>query len=92
MKSLLVAVEEHALLGPVMETAVWASVRQLHRRNPKLSERPVVPRCRCGPWRHVFSHPAVRRDRAQSSQLHFETFMQARGVSRASVSNSGLIG
>src|SRR5215213_298284 len=26
-----------------------------------------------------FLNPAVRRDRAQSSQLHFETFMQARG-------------
>src|SRR5215212_8234746 len=92
MKSVLVPVEEHTLLGPVMETAVLLG-RQFDSYIEGIPVSPNVPAflaAETAVGDTSFLNPAVRRDRAQSSQLHFETFMQARGVSRASVANSGL--
>jgi nucleotide-binding universal stress UspA family protein len=92
MKSLLVPVEEHTLLGPVMETAILLG----HQFDSYIEGIPISPNvpaflaAEAAIGDTSFLHPAVRRDRAQSSQLHFETFMQARGVSPAALATTGL--
>jgi nucleotide-binding universal stress UspA family protein len=92
MKSLLVPVEEHALLGPVMETAVLLGrpFQSYIEGVPISPDVPAFLAAEATVGDTSYLNPVVRRERVQSSQLHFETFMQARGVSRASTASSAL--
>jgi nucleotide-binding universal stress UspA family protein len=92
MRSLLVPVEEHHLLGPVMETAVllgrhFASYIEGIPMSPNVPSY-ITAEASIGDT-SVLS-PAAQRKKAEACRLHFETFMLARGVSRSAMAPTGL--
>jgi len=92
MRSLLVPVEEHAFLGPTMDTAVMLG-RQFGSYIEGIAVSPNIPAyitAEASIGDSSFLSATVRREKAAACRLHFETFMIARGVSPASMANSGL--
>jgi nucleotide-binding universal stress UspA family protein len=92
MKSILVPVEEHLLVQPVLETALLLG-RALDGYLEGMAITPNLP-----PYIASdivigdisFLDPEVRRQRAEALRRLFETFMTARGVPRSEAGRSGL--
>jgi nucleotide-binding universal stress UspA family protein len=92
MRSLLVPVEEHTLLGSVLETAVllgrhFASYLEGIPVSPNV---PAFVTAEASVGDTSFLSPAVQRKKAEACRSQFETFMSARGISRSTMANSGL--
>src|SRR5918995_1371979 len=92
MKSILVPVEEHRLIQPVLETALLLG-RAVDGYIEGMAITPNMP-----PYIASdiaigdisFLDPEVRRARAEASRRLFETFMTAKGVPRSDTGSSGL--
>jgi nucleotide-binding universal stress UspA family protein len=92
MKSILVPVEEHRFIQPVLETALLLG-RALDGYLEGMAITPDLP-----PYIASditigdisFLDPEVRRQRAEGSRCLFETFMTAQGVPRSDTGPSGL--
>jgi nucleotide-binding universal stress UspA family protein len=91
MKSILVPVEEHRLVQPVLETALLLA-RALDGYLEGMAITPNLP-----PYIASdiaigdisFLDPEVRRQRAEASRRVFETFMTAQGVPRSDTGTPG---
>ena len=92
MKSILIPVEEHVLIHPVLETALLLG-RVLDGYLEGLAITPNTP-----PYIASdiaigdlsFLDPELRRERATASRRLFETFMTAQGVPRFDAESTGL--
>ena len=92
MKSILIPVEEHVLIHPVLETALLLG-RVLDGYLEAMAITPNMP-----PYIASdiaigdlsFLDPELRRERATASRRLFETFMTAQGVPRFDAESTGL--
>jgi nucleotide-binding universal stress UspA family protein len=92
MKSILVPVEEHRLIQPVLETALLLG-RALDGYLEGMAITPNLPPYIASDLAIgdiSFLDPEVRRQRADASRRRFETFMTAQGVPRSETGSSGL--
>jgi nucleotide-binding universal stress UspA family protein len=92
MKSILVPVEEHRLIQPVLETALLLG-RVLDGYLEGMAITPNLPPYIASDLaigNISFLDPEVRRQRADASRRRFETFMTAQGVPRSEAGSSGL--
>lgn len=92
MKSILVPVEEHRLIQPVLETALLLG-RALNGYLEGMAITPNLPPYIASDLAIgdiSFLDPEVRRQRAEASQRFFETFMTAQGAARSEAGSSGL--
>jgi nucleotide-binding universal stress UspA family protein len=92
MKSILVPVEEHRLIQPVLETALLLG-RALNGYLEGMAITPNLPPYIASDLAIgdiSFLDPEVRRQRAEASQRFFETFMTAQGAPRSEAGSSGL--
>lgn len=92
MKSILVPVEEHRLIQPVLEAALLLG-RILDGYLEGLAITPNLPpyiASDIAVGDISFLDPAVRQQRAETSRGLFETFMTAQGVPRSETGASGL--
>jgi nucleotide-binding universal stress UspA family protein len=92
MKSILVPVEEHVLMHPVLETALHLA-RALDGYLEGMAITPNLPPYVASDLAIgdiSFLDPEVRRQRAEASRRVFETFMTAKGVPRSEAGSSGL--
>jgi hypothetical protein len=92
MKSILIPVEEHVLIHPVLETALLLG-RVLDGYLEGMATTPNMP-----PYIAAdiaigdlsFLDPELRRERAAASRRLFETFMAAQRVPRFDAESTGL--
>jgi nucleotide-binding universal stress UspA family protein len=92
MKSILVPVEEHHLIQPVLETALLLG-RALDGYLEGMAITPNLPPYIASDLAIgdiSFLDPEVRRQRAEASRRLFETFMTAHGVPPSDTEPSGL--
>jgi nucleotide-binding universal stress UspA family protein len=92
MKSILIPVEEHVLIQPVLETALLLG-RALDGYMEGMAITPNMPPYIASDLAIgdiSFLDPEVRRARAKASRRHFETFMTANGIPRSDTGSSGL--
>src|SRR4051794_29640223 len=92
MKSLLVPVEEHAFVGPTIETAILLG-RQFGSYIEGVPVSPSVSAFITAEASFVNTSllsPEALREKAEACRSQFETLMLARGISRTATANSGL--
>ena len=92
MKSILVPVEEHLLIQPVLETALQLG-RVLGGYLEGIAITPNLPPYIASDLAIgdiSFLDPEIRRERAEASHRVFETFMTTQGVPRSEAVSSGL--
>jgi hypothetical protein len=92
MKSILVPVEEHCLIQPVLETALLLG-RALNGYLEGMAITPNLPpyiASDIAVGDLSFLDPEMQRQRAEASRRLFETFMTTHGVSRTDTGPSGL--
>src|SRR5215212_6857633 len=92
MKSILVPVEEHVFIQPVLETALLLG-RVLDGYMEGMAITPNMPPYIASDLAIgdiSFLDPAVRRERAEASRRRFETFMTIQGVPRSETGPAGL--
>ena len=92
MKSILVPVEEHRLIQPVLETALLLG-RALDGYLEGMAITPNMPpyiAADIAIGDRSFLDPQVRRERATASRRLFETFMAAQRVPRFDAESTGL--
>jgi nucleotide-binding universal stress UspA family protein len=92
MKTILIPIEEHSLLHPVLETAllVGRTFESYIEAVPVSVNLPVALPIDIAIGVSSVLDPATRREMAEASRQHFESFMTAQAIARATPETGGL--